>query len=204
VIPGSFCLAAIASTAVRVAYGPAYLQATIPFAVLTISGIFTAYQTLMVTVLQSIAKTKPLLTIATVAALVEVALTAALVGYLNVLGSAIARFAMVLVSLLLTYRYVRGEWWPSLDTGQLVKCLALSITCAAVLLGFDSSPLTRFTISPLLRLLLDAGLFVVVYFAGLVALKPLTPEDIDLLKAATPGPFHRPLGVLERLTSKKA
>jgi len=203
VIPGSFCLAAIASTAVRVAYGPAYLAATIPFALLVISGVFNAYQTLMVTALQSIAKTRPLLTIAAVAAVIEVVLTAVLVAYLNVVGSAIARFGMVLVSLLLTYWYVKGEWWPSLDNRQLGKCLALSVLCAVALFGFDSRLRTALTISPLPRLLLDAALFVVIYFAGLVALKPLNPDDIDLLKAATPTSLHRPLRTLERLVVKK-
>jgi O-antigen/teichoic acid export membrane protein len=203
VIPASFCLAAIAPTAVRVAYGGAYLEATIPFALLIISGIFTAYQTLMATVLQSIAKTKPLLTIAAIAAMVEVVLTAALVAHLNVIGSALARCGMVLVSLLLTYWYVKGEWWPSLDIRQLAKCLVLSIICATVLFSSDSYLITRLAVSPLQRLLLDAGLFVVVYLAGLVVLKPLHPEDIDLLKAATPVPLHGPLGRLEKLVVQK-
>jgi hypothetical protein len=125
-------------------------------------------------------------------------LTAALVAYLNVVGSAVARFSMVLVSLLLTYWYVKGEWWPSLDTRQLAKCLALSVICAIVLFGFDAHLLTRLSVSSLQRLLLDAGLFVVVYFAGLVAFKPLNAGDIELLKAAIPSPLHPLLRLLER------
>lgn len=198
VIPASFGLAAIAPTAVMVAYGGAYSRATIPFAILIISSIFTAYQALMNTVLKSITKTQPLLKVASVAAVTEVILTATLVVSLNVIGSALGRLAMVLVSVILTYWYVRGEWWPPLDKQQLMKCLVLSVIVGAALYGFDSYLLSRLAVSSLTRLLLDTGLFAIAYVTGLVALKPLHAEDIDLLRVAIPRPLHRPLRVLER------
>lgn len=198
IIPVSFGFAAIAPTAVTVAYGKTYLAATIPFAILIVSAIISAYQGLMSTVLQSIAKTQPLLKIASAAAVTEVILTAALVVPLNVSGSAMARLGMILVSMLVTYWYVKGEWWPSLDKQQLMKCLALSAVIAAVLFVFSSYFLSKLAISSLSKLLLDAGVFAVVYLCGLVILKPLHLEDIDLLKAAIPSRLHGPLKVLER------
>jgi O-antigen/teichoic acid export membrane protein len=204
VIPASLGLAAIASTAVRVAFGGTYSAATIPFAILIIAGIFNAYQGLMSTVLQSITRTQPLIKIASVGAVTEVVSAAALVVPFGVVGSAVARLGMVLVSLLLTYWYVKGVWWPSLDRQQLMKCLALSVICGVVLLASDSYLLTRLAVNPLQRLMLDAGLFVIVYVAGLVALKPLYPEDIALLKTAIPSPLHRPLRTLETLVVQKA
>lgn len=198
VIPASFGLAAIAPTAVSVAYGRNYLAATIPFAILVASTILVAYQSLMATVLQSIARTQPLLQIASVAAVTEVILTAALVGPLNVTGSAIARLGMVLVSLLVTDWYVRGEWWSSPDKQQLLKCLALSGVIAAALFVFSSYFLSKLAINPPGKLLLDAGVFAIVYIGGLVILKPLDQEDIDLLKSAIPSRLHWPLRMLER------
>jgi O-antigen/teichoic acid export membrane protein len=198
VIPASFGLAAIAPTAVTVAYGRNYLAATIPFAILVASTILVAYQSLMAIVLQSIARTQPLLKIASVAAVTQVMLIAVLVVPLNVVGAAMGRLGMVLVSLLVTYWYVKGEWWPSLDKQQLVKCLALSGVIAAVLYVFSSYFLSKLAISSLSKLLLDAGVFAVVYLCGLVILKPLHPEDIDLLKAAIPSRLHGPLKTLER------
>jgi O-antigen/teichoic acid export membrane protein len=198
VIPASFGLAAIAPTAVTVAYGRNYLAAIIPFAILIASTILVAYQSLMTIVLQSIARTQPLLKIASVAAVTEVILTAALVVPLNVAGSAMARLGMVLVSMLATYWYVKGEWWPSPDKRQLTKCLALSIAVAAILFGFDSYILSRFATSSLIKLVLDAGVFLIVYIGGLIVLKPLHHEDIDLIKAAIPFHLHGPLRMLER------
>jgi O-antigen/teichoic acid export membrane protein len=198
VIPASFGLAAIAPTAVTVAYGKTYLAATIPFAILIASAIISAYQGLMGTVLQSIAKTQLLLRIALAGAVTEVILTAILVVPLNVAGSALARLGMILVSVPLTYHYVKGEWWPSLDKQQLVKCLALSVVIAVILFSFDSYLLSRLTISSLSKLLFDGGVFVMVYLGGLVVLKPLHSEDIELLKAAIPSRLHGPLIMLER------
>lgn len=198
VFPAAFALAAIAPTAVRVAYGKTYLAATIPFAIVTVAGIFVAYQTLMVTALQSTANTQPLLKIAIVSAATEVILSASLVVPLNVVGSAVARSGMIVVSLIVTYWYVRGEWWPSLDRPQLIKCLMLSISVGVVLFWFNSYLLSHLLISPFSKLLLDTVAFGLVYLTGLVVLKPLHSEDIELLKAAIPSPLHRPLRILER------
>lgn len=198
VIPASFSLAAIASTAVTVAYGRNYLAATIPFAILVTSTVISAYQGLMGTALQSIARTQPLLKVAIAGAATEVMLTVALVIPLNVTGPAVARLGMILVTLFLTYWYTRGEWWPSLDKEQLTKCLALSVVVAAILFGFDSYFLSRLAISSLIKLLLDAGAFFIVYFGGLIVLKPLREQDIDLIKAAIPVRLQGLLGIIER------
>jgi hypothetical protein len=93
---------------------------------------------------------------------------------------------------------VKGEWWPSLDKQQLVKCLALSVVIAVILFSFDSYLLSRLTISSLSKLLFDGGVFVIVYLGGLVVLKPLHSEDFELLKAAIPSRLHGPLEMLER------
>ena len=197
VIPASFGLAAVAPIAVTVAYGRDYLTATLPFAIIVASTILVAYQSLMATVLQSIAQTQPLLRITLAAAATEIVLTAVLAVPLNVVGSALARLGMILVSMLVTYWCVKGEWWPSLDKQQLMKCLALSTVIAVVLFVFNAYLLSELAISSLSKLLLDAGVFVVVYICGLVILKPLHPEDVELLKAATPSRLHGLLKMLE-------
>lgn len=193
VIPGSFALAAIAPTAVAVAYGKTYLAATVPFAILVASTILGAYQGLMGTVLQSIARTQPLAKIAIAGAATEVLLTPAFVILLNVTGPALARLGMTVITLLLTHRYARGEWWPSPDKKQLAKCLALSIIAAAILFGFDSYTLSRLALGSLSKLLLDAGIFLIAYLGGLIVLKPLHEEDIDMIKTAIPARLHRML-----------
>ena len=152
----------------------------------------------MSTALQSTARTQPLVTIAVVGATVEVILTATLAIPLNVTGSATARLGMILITLLVTYWYTRGEWWPSLDRVQLAKCLALSFAVAAALFGVDSIILTRFTLNPLIKLLLDAVVFLIIYLVGLIILKPLQEEDIEMIRTAIPVRLHGLLSYIQR------
>ncbi len=198
VLPTGVALAAVASTAVTVAYGKAYLAAVVPFAILTASSIIPAYLLLMTDVLQSIGRTKPLMKIAAASALTEVALTAVLVPPLNVTGSAVARLGMSVVGLLLTYIFVKGAWWPSTDRTSLGKSLALSVIVGLVMLTFDSLMIITTRTSPLSRILLDGAAFLFVYVVGLIALKPLIPQDIEILTAALPSNLHGLLRVVER------
>jgi hypothetical protein len=122
--------------------------------------------------------------------LTEVVLTAALVLPLNVIGSAVARFGMSLVGVLVAFSYVKGEWWPTIDRTSLAKGLALSALAGAILFTFDSFAANALQVSPLCRILLEAGVFVVAYAGGLIALKPLIPQDIDLLRSALPPKFR--------------
>lgn len=197
VLPVSFGLIGISRTAVRVAYGISYLGAAIPFAILIAAAIITSYSTLMSLVLQATARTQPIIKIAIAAALTEITFTAALTAPLNVAGPAVARFGMFVVTLLLTYRYVRGEWWPSIDRTQLTKCLVLSLVIAVVLFGFDSFILSGFMLGSATKLLLDAGLFLTIYLGGLWLFKPLHSEDMDLLRTAFPSSLQRMLNILQ-------
>ena len=199
VIPIGFALASVASTAVTVAYGKAYLTATIPFAILTASAIVPAYLALMVITLQAVGRTQPLIKIGSAAALTEVALTATLVLPLNVVGSALARFGMSAVAVLLAYGCVKGTWWPRTDRTSLGKGLVLSALVSGVLFAFDSFTANAIpSLTPLGRILLDGAVFLFVYASGLIALKPFVSQDIDLLKAALPPNLQGWLALAQR------
>jgi len=186
VIPVGFALGAVAGTAVTVAYGGAYLEARLPFAILIASSIIPAYQVLMTTTLQAIGRTQPLMRITAAAAVTEVVLTVALVPPLNVTGSAIARLGMSIVAVVLTYVSVKGDWWPSMDRSSLGKSLIVSVLVGMILLVFDTLIASNLPVTPLSRLVLDGVIFLLVYAVALVILKPLLPEDIDLSSVALP------------------
>lgn len=200
VIPIGFALAAISYTAVGVAYGPTYLAAAIPFAILVGSSIVPAYASLMTVTLQAIGWTRPLIRIWSAAALTEVVLTAGLVLPLGVAGSAVARLCMSGVAVVLAYSCVKGEWWPRIDWHSLAKGIVVSALVALVLFPFDFLTGGAFHIRPLIRVLLDGVVFLLMYAVGLIALKPLVPQDLDLLRANLPAGFHRWLDVIERRT----
>jgi O-antigen/teichoic acid export membrane protein len=186
VIPIGFALGAVAGTAVTVAYGRAYLDAALPFAILMASSIIPAYGGLMSITLLAIGRTQPLMRISAAAAVTEVVLTAPLVLLLNVTGSAIARLGMSIVGVLLTYMSVKGEWWPSVDRSSLGKSLTVSVLVGMVLLAFDPLIAGTLPVSPFSRLLLDGAIFLFVYGASLIVLKPLAHQDIEILTAAFP------------------
>ena len=197
VLPVGFALAAVSGTAVTVAYGRAYLGASIPFAVIVASYIVPAYLALMAVTLQATANTRPLIRIWGLAALTEVVLTAALVLPLNLVGSALARVSMSLMGVLVAFPFVKGEWWPAIDRSSLGKSLAISAVAGLILFAFDSFAVNALQATPLTRILLEGGLFIVVYAGGLIGLKPLTPQDIDLLRSAFPSRFRTWLDPLQ-------
>jgi O-antigen/teichoic acid export membrane protein len=199
VLPIGFSFAAIAGTAVTVAYGTNYLNSVIPFAILIASAIIPAYQLLMVTTLQAIGKTRPLIRISATAAITEMTLTAALVPWLNVVGSALGRLGMSVVALVVTYRCVKEKWWRGTEKTSLGKSVVLSAVVGILLFVFDASIARISQISPFARLLLDGVLFLILYLGGLAALKPLTADDVELLKAVVPARLQYGVGLIQRL-----
>jgi O-antigen/teichoic acid export membrane protein len=204
VLPIGVSLAAVAGTAVTVAYGTDYLNAAIPFAILTASAIIPAYQLLMATTLQAIGQTKPLIRISSAAAITEIVVTAALVPRLNVLGSALGRLGMSVVALVITYEYVKGKWWPETEKTSLRKTLLLSAVVGIVLFVFDASIARILHVSPFIRLLLDGTLFLILYLGGLATLKPLTVDDVELMKAVLPARLRYGVRLVERLMMANA
>jgi O-antigen/teichoic acid export membrane protein len=186
VMPIGFALAAVAGTAVTVAYGRAYAGAAIPFAILAVSSILLAYLSLMTCTLMAIRRTQALITIWSAAALTEIALTAILVPPLNVMGSALARVGMSTVGVLVSYAYLKDSWWPNIERTSLAKSTMLAALVGIVLFLFDSFATSVMGIGSLGRGLLDMMVFLFVYVAGLIALKPLLRQDLDMLTTALP------------------
>jgi O-antigen/teichoic acid export membrane protein len=187
-MPIGFALAAVAGTAVTVAYGRAYAGATIPFAILAASSILPAYLSLMTFALQAIRRTQALIRIWSAAALTEIALTVILVPPLSVMGSAVARVGMSIVGVLVSYGYLKDSWWPKIERASLAKCAMLAALVGIVLFLFDLFATSVMGIGSLRRGLLDVMVFLFVYIAGMIALKPLLREDVDMLTTVLP--FH--------------
>jgi O-antigen/teichoic acid export membrane protein len=204
VIPAGVSLAAISRTAITIAYGPAYLNGAIPFALLTATAILPAYAALLVTAIQAIGETRPLLKIGAASTLADVAVVAALAKPLGVVGAALARVAMLAVTLALSYCTLRSKVKLALDASSLKKALLASAALAAPMaLGewlFINVTYTR----PLIRLLIDAALFAGIGLMALIKLRPLTIEDFELLKQTLPKRLHGTLDFMEKTSIKSA
>ena len=53
-----------------------------------------------------------------------------------------------------------------------------------ILFILDPFAANELQVTPLARLLLEGGIVLVVYVGGLITIKPLTPQDMDLLRSA--------------------
>jgi len=86
-----------------------------------------------------------------------------------------------------------------MDRTSLGKGIALSVLVGVVLFAFDSLIASLFSVRPLSRILPDGAVFLLIYAGGLIALKPLVRQDVDLLRAILPSNLHGWLGIVQRL-----
>src|SRR3989442_3927134 len=73
VLPTGTALAVIAPTALEAVFGPSLVAGAVPFAILAVTIIFTAQSLLLITALQAIGKTKPILGISLAATIIDLA-----------------------------------------------------------------------------------------------------------------------------------
>ena len=71
VLPTGTALAVIAPTALEAVYGPSLVAGAVPFAILAVTIIFSAQSLLLITTLQAIGKTKPILGISLAATILD-------------------------------------------------------------------------------------------------------------------------------------
>jgi len=186
VLPLSIAVASLASNIVTLAYGDAYGVAALPFAVLSSSVIFVGYLNIMGITLQSTGRTRPLIKIAAISGLVEVVLTATLAPTLKENGPAVARVCMSMVGVALSYVAVRGVWWPTFDRKSLANGFAISLLVAATVFGFDNLFARPWHMNGFTTILIEACLFFFAYLIGLLILRPLAANELELLMASSP------------------
>jgi O-antigen/teichoic acid export membrane protein len=200
ILPIGAGLAAIAPTAVEVAYGRSYLQGSGPFALLTATAILPAYVSMNSSALQAIGETKALAKIGATSAIVDILLVTVLVRPLGVDGAALARIAMFLVAFVLTQRTLAWTAQIKIDLEHLARTALLAATTAVPLGVLDY--IVSNQISPIVRLLLEGIFFLILYMVSLRLFRVLTRGDIELLRTALPSGGQRILGLLQRLESK--
>jgi len=182
VLPLSLALSSVSYTALSVVFGSRYAEACLPFSILAAVSILSAYSSIYSAELQSKGSTRPILLAGLVSVAAYVLLLAGLAARFGEVGAALARAGMVAVGFVVLLREV--------DVGlpeNLLRSVLGSLLVAAPLLPIE--------------LLLDVSVYVkalveFVVFAAVLALayrfvKPLSWEDLELLKAALPVKLKR-------------
>ncbi len=189
VLPLGAALGAVAPTALEVVYGPALASQAIPFALLTLTVIFSAQGAVLLTALQAIGNTKPLLKIflgATILDLAAVSLTAKPLGPTS---GAIGRVLLATGTLFLAWRSLR----PTLDTPvtQNIHKAVLPATGTSIPLFVTDQFLTHTVLlGPILRLPAILVVFTASFLILSRKLSVFRDEDFAMLESTLPGALH--------------
>jgi O-antigen/teichoic acid export membrane protein len=198
VLPTGTALAIIAPTALEAVYGPSLLPGAIPFAILAITIIFSAQSLLLITTLQAIGKTKPILWISLAATIIDLAAVGLGARPLGTTAGAIGRALLALGTMTLAWWTLRRTLHVPLTHG-LSKAFLIAILTATPLAIVDYVLATNLHLTPPFRLPVLVIVFASSFLIVCRQLSVLTETDFELLESALPQ-FAKPsLEIIERL-----
>ena len=197
VLPTGTALAVIAPTALEAVYGPSLLAGAIPFAILAITIIFSAQSLLLITTLQAIGKTKPILWISLSATIIDLAAVGLGTRPLGTTAGAIGRALLAIGMMALASWTLRRVLHVPLTQG-LSKALLVSIFTAFPMAIIDYTLATYLQVTPLVRLPALVIVFAVSFLLVCRRLFVFSETDFELLENALPRILGRFLEVLER------
>jgi len=196
VLPTGTALAVIAPTAL-VAVFPSLASGTIPFAILAITIIFSAQALLLITTLQAIGRTKPILGISLAATIIDLAAVGLGARPLGTTAGAIGRALLAIAMMTLAWWTLRRVLHVPLAHG-LSKAILVAILTAAPLAIVDYALATNLHLTPILRLPVLVIVFALCFLIICRELSVFTQADFELLEDAVPRFLVRSLRVLER------
>lgn len=198
VLPLGVAIAAIAPTALTVAYGASYAVDAVPFAILTITTIFTAQAAILTTTLQAIGRTRALLWVTLTATILDLAWVWLLAPILGTTAGAIGRALLYGSTVYLSYRVLL----PNIKTqpfGGFAKALTLALGGGVPLFVTNQLLMSYTTIRPLLRLPVLLAIFAGTFLAVSRQFRVFKPGDFAILKDVLPRRYHAYLRRIERL-----
>jgi O-antigen/teichoic acid export membrane protein len=192
-MPLAFALLAAARPALTLLVGEAYQGGVIPLAVLALGSIASIVAMSLSPVLIVLNETM----LAALASILPIPLSVAFalisIPMLGILGASIARALSMLLSLGLTWYFVRRNIAVKLDSQAILKSLVASGGMALVMEALQLFYYSRF----LLPVYLLVGFLA--YLLGMRALKAVGTADIDLLRRMLGPRFGRMCGLLSRI-----
>jgi O-antigen/teichoic acid export membrane protein len=203
VLPTGTALAVIAPTALEAVYGPGLLAGALPFAILAITIIFAAQSLLLITTLQAIGKTKPILGISLAATVIDLATVGFGARTLGTTAGAIGRGLLAIGMMVLAWWTLRRLLRVPLAQG-LSKALLVSVFTAVPLAIIDYALATSLHFTPLYRLPVLVIVFALSFFVVCRELSVFTEKDFELLEHALPRSLARYFDLLEQFLVRPA
>jgi len=174
ILPLSFALASVSHTALSIVYGEKYAEASLPFTILALSAILSAYASIYSAELQSVGKTKPIFIAGAISTTMYMLLLATTAGLLGQVGAATARAMMAAVGFSILYREAGMRLPENLRRSALTAAfIALVLTPIEMFLKTDLR----------LKASIEALMFAAVLLSAFKLVKPLNGEELGLLKS---------------------
>ena len=192
-MPIAFALLAVARPTITLLVGVGYANGVLPLAVLSLASVSTIIGMALGPILIVLNETL----LAALTSLLPIPLSVGLalisIPVLGILGASVARALSMLVSLLLTWYFVRRKIAVKLDNQTIMKSITASVVMALVMEAIQLLYYSRF----LLPIYLFVGLLA--YLLGMRALKAMSNADIDLLRRMLGSRFSGMCDLLSRL-----
>src|SRR5437899_1108265 len=198
VLPTGTALAVIAPTALEAVYGHSLVAGALPFAILELTIIFSAQSLLLITTLQAIGKTKPILGISLASTILDLAAVGLGARPLGTIAGAIGRALLAIGMMTLAWWTLRRVLHAPITRG-LSKALLVAILTATPLPTVDYLLGTNLHLTPLFRLPALVIVFALSFLIVSRQLSVFTDADFELLENALPQLLRPSLDVIERL-----
>ncbi len=202
VLPTGAALAVVAPTALEAVYGPSLAAGAVPFAILAITIIFSAQSLLLITTLQAIGKTKPILGISLAATIIDLAAVGLGARALGTTAGAIGRALLALGIMVLAWRSLRRVLHVPVAQG-LPKAIAVAVLSATPLAIVDYALATNLHLAPLFRLSALVIVFALSFLIICRELSVFTNAYFELLENALPRILIPYLDLVERLLVRR-
>ena len=202
VIPTSVALACVAPTALRIAYGAYYVQGALPFSLVVVVAIFSAYSSIFGAVLMSSGKTVQVAYIGAFSALLGTVLAPLLTKWFSITGTVLSTVFMTLGAFFLGYFFVRRVVDFRLDRYSIRRSVMVTLCLAPVLLVADVL-MRSIGLNAVYVAALDFVLFIALGTANKILWKPFTLGDVQVMEKAMPSSLDKVRSLLRHCAKQE-
>ncbi len=200
-IPIGFSFAALSTTAIEVAFGPQYISGSIPFAILGATIVIPALALLMVTIIQSIGNTKPLIIIGIASAIADIIFVAVFASSMGGIAGATGRLAFSATTIIFGYYFIQKNIKLQI-LSQFKQPIIVATIIAIPLYVLDQYLIQTINLTLKLRAPIDILVFITLSLTLIHLTRYITKEDFEILRQAIPKKLEKTLNKIEKIFIK--
>jgi|TARA_B100000315_G_scaffold255093_1_gene297554 O-antigen/teichoic acid export membrane protein len=201
-IPVGASFAVLSATAIEVVYGPQHVSGAIPFAMLAATSIIPSLTLLVITIIQSTGKTRPIIIIGILASITNIIVVAGFASQWGGIAGAAGRITFSMVGFIVGYYYIRSEIDLYL-LSAIRKPIIVAITIAFPLYILDQYLTNIVPLTIRIRAPIEILSFFCLATLFAYLTKYFTKEDFGIIKQASPKKLERIIDKIENALIRK-